>query len=71
MEENVEGVEVTEGMEGMEGIEGGVLECTVDTPLKENDGTKDAYISYLITTHVSFTDYPPTLRNMLYLATSI
>lgn len=30
----------------------GVLECTVDSPLKENDGTKDAYISYLVTTHV-------------------
>lgn len=30
----------------------GHLECTVDTPLKENDGTKDAYVSYLITTHV-------------------
>jgi sorting nexin-4 len=34
------------------GIGGGVLECTVDAPLKENDGTKDAYVSYLITTHV-------------------
>jgi hypothetical protein len=34
------------------GIGNGVLECTVDTPLKENDGTKDAYVSYLITTHV-------------------
>jgi sorting nexin-4 len=34
------------------GIGDGVLECTVDTPLKENDGTKDAYVSYLITTHV-------------------
>lgn len=32
----------------------GVLECTVDTPLKENDGTKDAYVSYLVTTHVCF-----------------
>lgn len=30
----------------------GFLECTVDTPQKENDGTKDAYISYLVTTHV-------------------
>jgi sorting nexin-4 len=28
------------------------LECTVDTPIKENDGTKDAFVSYLITTHV-------------------
>jgi sorting nexin-4 len=34
------------------GIGDGILECTVDTPLKENDGTKDAYVSYLITTHV-------------------
>ena len=34
------------------GFEDGVLECTVGTPLKENDGTKDAYISYLVTTHV-------------------
>lgn len=30
----------------------GYLECTVDKPQKENDGTKDAYVSYLITTHV-------------------
>ena len=36
------------------GIGDGILECTVDTPLKESDGTKDAYVSYLITTHVSF-----------------
>jgi sorting nexin-4 len=34
------------------GIGDGVLECTVDSPLKENDGTKDAYVSYLITTTV-------------------
>lgn len=34
------------------GIGDGILECTVDTPLKENDGTKDAYVSYLVTTHV-------------------
>src|SRR5690348_16691825 len=36
------------------GIGDGVLECTVDTPLKENDGTKDAYVSYLVTTTVRF-----------------
>lgn len=30
----------------------GKLECEVGSPLKENDGTKDAYVSYLITTHV-------------------
>lgn len=35
------------------GIGDGVLECHVDTPMKESDGTKDAYISYLVTTHVS------------------
>lgn len=35
------------------GIGDGMLECSVDAPLKENDGTKDAYISYLVTTHVS------------------
>lgn len=28
------------------------LECTVTHPLKENDGSKDAYISYLVTTTV-------------------
>ena len=36
------------------GIGDGVLDCIVDTPLKENDGTKDAYISYLVTTNVRF-----------------
>lgn len=35
------------------GIGDGVLECRVDSPMKENDGTKDAYISYLVSTHVS------------------
>lgn len=39
------------------GIGDGVLECRVDSPLKENDGTKDAYISYLVTTNVSASDY--------------
>ncbi|KAI5282641.1 intercellular trafficking and secretion [Ascosphaera aggregata] len=39
----------------------GVLECTVDAPLKENDGTKDAYISYLVTTHVQ-TDFKTFAR---------
>lgn len=34
------------------GIGDGRLDCTVDSPLKENDGSKDAYISYLITTQV-------------------
>ena len=30
------------------------LDCTVTSPIKENDGTKDAFVSYLITTEVSF-----------------
>lgn len=30
----------------------GYLDCTVERPQKENDGTKDAYVSYLITTNV-------------------
>lgn len=30
----------------------GILDCIVDSPSKENDGTKDAYVSYKITTHV-------------------
>lgn len=30
----------------------GVLDCVVDSPMKESDGTKDAYVSYKITTHV-------------------
>lgn len=31
---------------------GEILECVVSEPHKENDGTKDAYVSYLITTNV-------------------
>ena len=42
------------------GIGEGRLDCTVDTPLKENDGTKDAYVSYLVTTHVSLSTSNPT-----------
>ena len=34
------------------GIGGGRLDCTVDAPQKENEGTKDAFISYRVTTHV-------------------
>lgn len=36
------------------GVGEGVLECTVTSPIKENDGTKDAYVSYLVTTNVSY-----------------
>jgi sorting nexin-4 len=39
------------------GIGDGVLECRVDSPIKENDGTKDAYISYLVTTHTDFKSF--------------
>lgn len=35
------------------GIGDGILECTVGSPVKENDGTKDAFVSYLIQTTVS------------------
>jgi sorting nexin-4 len=34
------------------GVGEGILECIVEKPLKENDGTKDAYVSYLVTTDV-------------------
>ncbi|KAF3491815.1 sorting nexin family protein [Arthroderma uncinatum] len=45
----------------MGGLDNGMIECTVDTPLKENEGTKDVYVSYLVSTHVGlpclFTSY--------------
>jgi sorting nexin-4 len=34
------------------GLGSEILECTVSSPIKENDGTKDAFVSYLITTNV-------------------
>jgi len=34
------------------GVGEGTLECTVGSPIKENDGTKDAFMSYLVTTNV-------------------
>ena len=34
------------------GVGSATLECTVTQPMKENDGTKDAYVSYLVTTNV-------------------
>ena len=39
------------------GIGSGRLDCKVDSPLKENDGTKDAYVSYLVTTQVRSRDH--------------
>lgn len=42
---NVDAVDVA-------GIGEGYLECKVGKPQKEGEGTKDAFVSYLITTHV-------------------
>ncbi|KAI9813126.1 MAG: intercellular trafficking and secretion [Pycnora praestabilis] len=39
------------------GIGEGKLECMVDTPQKENDGTKDAFVSYLVTSHTNFKSF--------------
>ncbi|KAJ1327864.1 sorting nexin-4 [Microdochium nivale] len=36
------------------GMNGDVLECTVSEPRKESDGTKDAFVSYLVTTNSTF-----------------
>ncbi|KAH7001160.1 hypothetical protein EDB80DRAFT_765198 [Ilyonectria destructans] len=33
------------------------LDCVVGTPIKENDGTKDAFVSYLITTNSTFPSF--------------
>lgn len=35
------------------GVGNATMECTVTAPIKENDGSKDAYVSYMVTTHVS------------------
>lgn len=40
------------GNSSSQGIGREKLECTVGSPIKENDGTKDAFVSYLVTTHV-------------------
>ncbi|KAL8706730.1 MAG: hypothetical protein Q9201_000255 [Fulgogasparrea decipioides] len=37
--------------------EQGRLDCTVGSPLKEHDGTKDAYVSYLVTTDSNFASF--------------
>lgn len=50
--DELEGEGEDEQLDPTAGILEGVLECSVDTPMKENDGTKDAYVSYLVTTHV-------------------
>lgn len=40
------------------------LDCVVGTPIKENDGTKDAFVSYLITTNVSLLPRCPPARQL-------
>ncbi|KAI4156652.1 MAG: hypothetical protein L6R39_001079 [Caloplaca ligustica] len=37
--------------------ESGRLDCIVSSPLKEHDGTKDAYVSYLVTTDSDFASF--------------
>jgi sorting nexin-4 len=44
------------------GVGEAVIECTVNTPIKENDGSKDAYVSYLVTTHVCVLNAVGVLR---------
>ncbi|KAI1324768.1 hypothetical protein F5Y16DRAFT_379879 [Xylariaceae sp. FL0255] len=39
------------------GLAGDILECTVSEPHKESDGTKDAFVSYLITTSSTFPSF--------------
>ena len=41
----------------------GFLDCTVDRPQKENDGTTNAYVSYLLTTHVSECQSDPLFQD--------
>ncbi|SZF05918.1 unnamed protein product [Blumeria hordei] len=39
------------------GVGEGILECNVSQPIKENDGTKDSYVSYLVTTNTTFQSF--------------
>jgi len=39
------------------GVGDGTLECTVTSPIKENDGTKDIFVSYLVTTNTTFPSF--------------
>jgi sorting nexin-4 len=46
--------EAQPGLSGTDSVlGGGTLDCTVGSPIKENDGAKDAFVSYQITTTVS------------------
>lgn len=48
------------------GMGGEILECTVTEPHTENAGTKDAFVSYLITTNVSpQTAFPSTYATLV------
>lgn len=44
----------------------GTLDCTVDHPQKEGEGTQNAYVSYLVTTKVGL-----ILPENVYIGTSI
>ncbi|KAI1766693.1 hypothetical protein GGR53DRAFT_195720 [Hypoxylon sp. FL1150] len=39
------------------GLTGDILECNVSEPRKEQDGSKDAFVSYLITTNSTFPSF--------------
>ncbi|KAI1099945.1 hypothetical protein F4804DRAFT_345109 [Jackrogersella minutella] len=39
------------------GLSGDILECIVNEPRKEQDGTKDAFVSYLITSNSTFPSF--------------
>jgi len=43
------------------GVGHSTMECTVTHPLKENDGSKDAYVSYEVITRVCTSTYSPKL----------
>lgn len=44
-------------MEHPQDFDDGRLECTVSSPRKESEGSKDAYVSYLITTKTNFKSF--------------
>ncbi|KAH6687844.1 hypothetical protein F5X68DRAFT_206347 [Plectosphaerella plurivora] len=41
-----------------------VLECTVSHPLKENEGAKDVFVSYLVTTYSTFPAFQKSTSNI-------
>lgn len=45
-----------------------VLECTVSQPLKENEGSKDVFVSYLISTYVCLESEQPRRLTMRFLS---